>query len=192
MRVCASHGGLSLGEDGASHQMIEDIALMRAMPRMQVIVPADYNQAYRAVIESYDREGPMYMRFGRPATPFVYDDVPETLGGGVDVLREGTRHLDLRLRPHGVARPRCRRAAAPRGRASTPRCVNVAIVKPLASEAGAVLARPHRARRDRRGAPHRRRPRGRDPHRGRGAVPGADPRRRAWRTRSACRARARP
>ena len=45
---------------------------MRAMPRMQVVVPADYNQAYRAVIESYDREGPMFMRFGRPATPFVY------------------------------------------------------------------------------------------------------------------------
>ena len=55
VRIGASHGGVSLGEDGASHQMIEDIALMRAMPKMQVIVPADYNQAYRAVIESYER-----------------------------------------------------------------------------------------------------------------------------------------
>src|ERR687892_2823019 len=89
VRVCASHGGLSLGEDGASHQMIEDIALMRAMPRMQVVVPADYHQAYRAVLESYDREGPLYMRFGRPATPIVYDEIPDTLGDGVDVLREG-------------------------------------------------------------------------------------------------------
>src|SRR5213593_4340414 len=89
VRVCASHGGLSLGEDGASHQMIEDIALMRVMPKMQVVVPADYNQAYRAVLESYAREGPMYLRFGRPATPFVYPDVPESLGSGVDVLREG-------------------------------------------------------------------------------------------------------
>ena len=70
--------------------MIEDIALMRAMPKMQVVVPADYNQAYRAVIESYERiEGPMYMRFGRPSTPIVYDEIPETLGDGVDVLREG-------------------------------------------------------------------------------------------------------
>src|SRR6476661_7547196 len=61
VRVCASHGGLSLGEDGASHQMIEDIALMRAMPKMQVVVPAVYNQAYTAVIESYERfDGPMY------------------------------------------------------------------------------------------------------------------------------------
>ena len=47
VRIGASHGGVSLGEDGASHQMIEDIALMRAMPKMQVVVPADYNQAYR-------------------------------------------------------------------------------------------------------------------------------------------------
>ena len=88
---------------------------------MQVVVPADYNQAYRAVLDSYEREGPMYMRFGRPATPFVYDEVPETLGGGVDVLREGKRHLDLRLRPHGVARARCRRAACTATTASTPR-----------------------------------------------------------------------
>ena len=90
-RICASHGGVSLGEDGASHQMIEDIALMRVMPKMQVVVPADYNQAYRATIESYERfEGPMYLRFGRPATPAVYEEIPDTLGDGVDVLREGS------------------------------------------------------------------------------------------------------
>jgi len=65
VRIGASHGGVSLGEDGASHQMIEDIALMRAMPRMTVVVPADYNQAYRATAESYERDEPMYMRFGR-------------------------------------------------------------------------------------------------------------------------------
>src|ERR671937_2882430 len=81
VRVCASHGGLSLGEDGASHRMVEDIALMSVLPKMQVVVPADYNQAYRAVLESYEWEGPVYMRFGRPSTPFIYDDVPESLGG---------------------------------------------------------------------------------------------------------------
>src|SRR5918996_5427138 len=80
---------VSLGEDGASHQMIEDIALMRAMPNMQVIVPADYNQAYRATAESYEKDAPMYMRFGRPSTPIVYETIPDTLGDGVDVLREG-------------------------------------------------------------------------------------------------------
>ena len=89
VRIGASHGGVSLGEDGASHQMIEDLALMRAMPKMQVIVPADYNQAYRATVESYEREGPIYLRFGRPATPVVYEDIPATLGTGTDVLREG-------------------------------------------------------------------------------------------------------
>ena len=70
--------------------MIEDIALMRAMPKMQVVVPADYNQAYRAVIDSYERiEAPIYMRFGRPSTPIVYKEIPDELGNGVDVLREG-------------------------------------------------------------------------------------------------------
>ena len=89
IRIGASHGGVSLGEDGASHQMIEDMALMRAMPNMQVVVPADYNQAYRATAESYERDEPMYMRFGRPSTPIVYDDIPDSLGEGTDVMREG-------------------------------------------------------------------------------------------------------
>src|SRR5947208_446385 len=83
--IGASHGGVSLGEDGASHQMIEDIALMRVMPRMRVVVPADYNQAYTAVVDSYvDSDAPMYLRFGRPSTPIVYEEIPETMGRGVD------------------------------------------------------------------------------------------------------------
>src|SRR4029077_6893061 len=71
VKIGASHGGVSIGEDGASHQMIEDIALSGVMPRLQVIVPADYNQAYRATVESYDSDAPTYLRFGRPATPVV-------------------------------------------------------------------------------------------------------------------------
>jgi transketolase len=134
VRVCASHGGLSLGEDGASHQMIEDIALMRAMPRMQVVVPADYNQAYRAVLESYDREGPMYMRFGRPATPFVYDEVPETLGAGVDVLREG-RDISIFACGHMVWRALDAAEQLRREDGVDAEVVNVAVIKPLASEA---------------------------------------------------------
>ena len=94
VRIGASHGGVSLGEDGASHQMIEDIALMRAMPRMQVVVPADYNQAYRAVIDSYEaNDEPMYMRFGRPATPIVYDEIPESLGSRRRRAARGQGHL---------------------------------------------------------------------------------------------------
>jgi transketolase len=133
VRVCASHGGLSLGEDGASHQMIEDIALMRAMPKMQVIVPADYHQAYRAVLESFDREGPLYMRFGRPATPFVYGEVPETLGAGVDILREGG---DISIFACGHMVWRALEAAEELAREDgvDAEVVNVAIVKPLDSE----------------------------------------------------------
>jgi transketolase len=133
VRVCASHGGLSLGEDGASHQMIEDIALMRAMPKMQVIVPADYHQAYRAVIESFEREGPLYMRFGRPATPFVYDEVPATLGGGVDVLREG-RDISIFACGHMVWRALEAAEDLAREDGVDAEVVNVAIIKPLDSE----------------------------------------------------------
>ena len=136
IRIGASHGGVSLGEDGASHQMIEDIALMRAMPRMQVVVPADYNQAYRATIESYEREGPMYMRFGRPATPVVYEDVPETLGEGVDVLREG-KDISIIATGHMVWRAMEAAESLEREDGVEAEVVNVAIVKPL--DSGTIL-----------------------------------------------------
>jgi transketolase len=133
VRIGASHGGVSLGEDGASHQMIEDIALMRAMPRMQVVVPADYNQAYRAVIESYERfGGPMYMRFGRPSTPIVYDEIPETLGDGVDVLREG-KDISIFVTGHMVWRGLEAAETMAREDGVEAEVVNVSIVKPLAS-----------------------------------------------------------
>jgi transketolase len=134
VRIGASHGGVSLGEDGASHQMIEDIALMRAMPRMQVVVPADYNQAYRATMESYEREEPMYMRFGRPATPIVYDGIPETLGGGVDVLREG-KDISIIATGHMVWRAVEAAESLEREDGVEAEVLNVAVVKPLDSEA---------------------------------------------------------
>ena len=134
VRIGASHGGVSLGEDGASHAMIEDIALMRAMPRMQVVVPADYNQAYRAVLESYeDNEDPMYMRFGRPSTPIVYDEIPETLGNGVDVLREG-KDISLVATGHMVWRAVEAAETLEREDGIEAEVVNVAIIKPLAPE----------------------------------------------------------
>jgi transketolase len=134
VRIGASHGGVSLGEDGASHAMIEDIALMRAMPRMQVVVPADYNQAYRAVIDSYEaNDEPMYMRFGRPATPAVYEEIPESLGNGVDVLREGK---DITLIATGHMAWRAIEAAEQLESEDgvEAEVINVSIIKPLASE----------------------------------------------------------
>jgi transketolase len=131
VRIGASHGGVSLGEDGASHQMIEDIALMRAMPKMQVIVPADYNQAYRAVLHSYENPEPMYMRFGRPATPVVYEEIPEVLTG-VDVLREG-KDITLIATGHMVWRALEAAEALEREDGVEAEVLNVAIVKPLDS-----------------------------------------------------------
>jgi len=133
IRVGASHGGVSLGEDGASHQMIEDIALMRAMPRMTVVVPADYNQAYRATLESYERAEPMYMRFGRPATPIVYEDIPETLGNGVEVLREG-KDISLIATGHMVWRAIEAAESLEQEDGVEAEVLNVSIVKPLHSE----------------------------------------------------------
>jgi transketolase len=133
VRIGASHGGVSLGEDGASHQMIEDIALMRAMPRMTVVVPADYNQAYRATAESYERDEPMYMRFGRPATPIVYEDIPETLGTGVDVLREG-KDITLIATGHMVWRAMEAAESLEAEDGVEAEVLNVSIIKPLHSE----------------------------------------------------------
>ena len=137
VRIGASHGGVSLGEDGASHQMIEDIALMRAMPRMQVVVPADYNQAYRAVIESYEaNDEPMYLRLGRPATPVVYDEIPETLATGVDIVREG-KDISLIATGHMVWRAIEAAESLEAEDGVEAEVVNVSIIKPL--DSGAVL-----------------------------------------------------
>ena len=91
VKIGATHAGISVGEDGATHQCNEDIALMRAIPGMTVIVPADDVEAKAAVRAAYETDGPVYMRFGRLAVP-VFND-PDTyefhLGKGV-VLREGT------------------------------------------------------------------------------------------------------
>jgi transketolase len=134
IRIGASHGGVSLGEDGASHQMIEDLALMRAMPRMTVVVPADYNQAYRATLESYERDEPMYMRFGRPATPIVYESIPESLGGGVEVLREG-KDISLIATGHMVWRAMEAAQSLEHEDGVEAEVLNVSIIKPLQSEA---------------------------------------------------------
>lgn len=133
VKICASHGGVSLGEDGASHQMIEDIALMRVMPNMTVVVPADYNQAYRATLESYESDEPAYLRFGRPATPVVYEEVPDSLGNGVDVLREGS-DISLITTGHMVWRALEAAEALEQEDGIEAEVVNVSIIKPIHSE----------------------------------------------------------
>ena len=89
VKVVGSHGGLSVGEDGATHQCIEDFALMRVIPGMTVIVPADANETRKAVFALADFKGPAYMRLCRLASPVFEDDQPFEIGKA-NVLREGT------------------------------------------------------------------------------------------------------
>jgi transketolase len=81
VKICASHAGLTLGEDGATHQILEDIGLMKMLPGMTVIVPCDYNQTKAATIAIAEYEGPVYLRFGRPVWPiFTNPDEPFIIG----------------------------------------------------------------------------------------------------------------
>jgi len=90
VKICASHAGLTLGEDGATHQILEDIGMMKMLPNMTVIVPCDFNQTKQATIAIADYEGPVYLRFGRPVMPiFIKEDAKFEIGKA-DILIEGT------------------------------------------------------------------------------------------------------
>lgn len=100
VKICASHAGLTLGEDGATHQILEDIGMMTMLPNMTVICPADYTQTKLATEAIVHHEGPVYLRFGRPAVPmFLRSDMPfeigkaQTLIQGSDVTIAATGHL---------------------------------------------------------------------------------------------------
>ncbi|MBT7623615.1 MAG: transketolase family protein, partial [Flavobacteriaceae bacterium] len=90
VKICASHAGLTLGEDGATHQILEDIGLMKMLPGMVVINPCDYNQTKAATIAIADYKGPVYLRFGRPSVPiFTPEDQNFEIGKAIQ-LQEGT------------------------------------------------------------------------------------------------------
>lgn len=90
VKICASHAGLTLGEDGATHQVLEDIGMMKMLPGMAVVVPCDFNQTKAATIAIADHEGPVYLRFGRPKWPnFTAEDQVFELGKA-QVMAEGT------------------------------------------------------------------------------------------------------
>jgi len=90
VKIAASHAGLTLGEDGATHQILEDIGLMQMLPGMTVINPCDYNQTYAATIATAEHNGPVYLRFGRPKVAnFTPKDQKFEIGKGI-LLNEGT------------------------------------------------------------------------------------------------------
>ena len=88
VKICASHAGLTLGEDGATHQILEDIGLMKMLPGMTVIVPADYNQTKAATKAIANYEGPVYLRFGRPVWP-IFTKEEDFVIGKAQKLNEG-------------------------------------------------------------------------------------------------------
>jgi transketolase len=90
VKICASHAGLTLGEDGATHQILEDIGMMKMLPNMTVIVPADFNQTKQATLAIAKHNGPVYLRFGRPVMPIFVPADADFVIGKADVLTEGT------------------------------------------------------------------------------------------------------
>ena len=90
VKICPTHAGITVGEDGATHQSLEDIGMMRALPQMRVLVPADYNSTKAALRLAAEADGPFYVRMGRHKVADIYD---ESFKGGLpfaNVLREGT------------------------------------------------------------------------------------------------------
>ena len=132
VKIGATHGGVLIGADGGSHQCIEDIALMRAIPNMVVLCPCDTEDTNACVEAALKYEGPVYLRFGRLASPTVYDKkVDFTIGKG-DVVRDGT---DVTLIAVGDMVSRCLDAAeklAAEGISAA--VINMASIKPIDAE----------------------------------------------------------
>ena len=132
VKICATHGGISVGEDGASHQCCEDFALMRTIPGMTVMCPSDDVEARKMLHAAYEMDGPVYIRFGRAATPVYHaEDFSFVVGKG-EVLQDGT---DVAVIATGILVPEAieagKRLAA---EGVSTRVINMATIKPLDTE----------------------------------------------------------
>ena len=132
VKIGASHGGISVGEDGASHQCCEDFAIMRSIPGMVVMSPADDVEARAMVKAAYAHDGPVYMRFGRYAVPVVHDeDFRFEIGKG-EVLRQGD---DIAVIANGLLNAEALAAAETLAKEGiSVRVINMATIKPLDEE----------------------------------------------------------
>ena len=132
VKICATHGGISVGEDGASHQCCEDFALMRTIPGMTVMCPSDDVEARKMVHAAYEMDGPVYIRFGRAATPVYHDESFSFTVGKGEVLQDGS---DVAIIATGILVPETieagKRLAAEGIKA---RIINMATIKPLDEE----------------------------------------------------------
>lgn len=129
VKIAATHAGLTVGEDGGSHQMLEDIALMRALPNMTVIVPADGVETKQVIMAAAEYNGPVYIRLGRPKVPVLFDETYKfEIGKGV-VLKEGT---DVTLVATGIMVSKAVEAAeALVAEGISAAVVNISTIKPL-------------------------------------------------------------
>jgi transketolase len=132
VKICASHAGITVGEDGSSHQSLEDIAVMRSIPNMCVVVPADGPTTRKAVMQIYKQPGPVYLRLGRSAEPVIYDNNTEfTIGKGIE-LRSGS---DVTIIACGIMVGRCLEAARIlAGRNIQASVVDMHTIKPIDSK----------------------------------------------------------
>lgn len=135
VKIASSHAGITLGEDGATHQTMEDIALMRAIPGMVVINPCDFNQTKQATIAAAKYDGPVYLRFGRPSWPNFTPDEPFEIGKAY-IMNEGS---DVTIIACGhLVWESLKAAEALEAEGISAEVINIATIKPL--DEAAVLA----------------------------------------------------
>ena len=133
VKICASHAGLTVGEDGATHEMMEDLGLMKMLPNMVVINPCDYNQTKMATIAAAEYNGPVYLRFGRPAVPnFTSDSEPFIIGKAI-TMNEGN---DVTIFATGhLVYPALQAAYALEEQCIHAEVIDITTIKPLDEEA---------------------------------------------------------
>ena len=129
VKIAASHAGLTVGEDGGSHQMLEDVALMRVLPGMTVIVPADAAETKQAVLAAAEYDGPVYIRLGRPKVPVLFDEAYRfQIGKGV-LMQDGT---DVTLIATGIMVSKALEAAELlQTEGVSAAVINISTIKPL-------------------------------------------------------------
>ena len=141
VKICASHAGLTVGEDGATHEMMEDLGLMRMLPNMVVIHPCDYNQTKMATLAAAEYVGPVYLRFGRPAVPNFMPEEPFVIGKAI-LLNEGT---DVTIFATGhMVYPAVQSARILAEQGFSVEVIDIATIKPL--DEAAVLESVNRTR----------------------------------------------
>ena len=145
VKICATHGGLSVGPDGATHQCCEDFGLMRTIPGMTVMCPADDTEAKKMLFAAYEMDGPVYIRFGRFPVPVIHSDDYTFKIGRAETLREGN---DVAIIANGIMVGEALKAAEQlHQKGISARVINMATMKPLdvgavaraAKECGAIV-----------------------------------------------------